>query len=101
MLCNIRSVQGARPPVTRMSRIIARVYTLNIAGSIARVYTLDIARSKWAHLISLVLPRVPRCGLLALPHPLAVLVCVVDQVLQPVPGVLHTQQTVLRHLGHR
>ena len=52
-------------------------------------------------LISLVLPRVPRCRLLALPHPLAVLVCVVHQVLQPVPGVLHTQQTVLRHLGHR
>ena len=90
MFCNIRSVQGARPPVTRMSRIIARVYTLHIA------------RSKWAYLISLVLPRVPgcRCRLLALPHPLAVLVCVVDQVLQPVPGVLHTLQTVLRHLGH-
>ena len=53
-------------------------------------------------LISLVLPRVPRCRcrLLALPHPLAVLVCVIDQVLQPVPGVLHTKQTVLRHLGH-
>ena len=89
MFCNIRSVHGARPPVTRMSRIIARVYTLNIASS------------KWADHISLVLLRVPRCRLLGLPHPLAVLVCVVHQVLQPVPGVLHTQQTVLRHLGHR
>ena len=52
MFCNIRSVHGARPPVTRMSRIIARVYTL------------DIARSKWetsyllSHLFCLVSPGV-------------------------------------------